>query len=158
MDIGVNIVACCMTAGISILFAVLVWYNFRNFRKRNELLNRAHEMTGNVDGYISELVTVYRRNRSFRWRNQVPVITYPVGDKDYVVKLDYVEKREGHFNIGDTYHVCYVPSDPSCCIVEEFRKPLQRSRTVSLIGVVILCMFLFNLLFSLVLELIKILA
>ena len=135
MDIGVNIVACCMIAGISILFAVLVWYNFRNFRRRNELLNRAHEMTGNVDGYISELVTVYRRNRSFRWRNQIPVITYPVGDKDYVVKLDYVEKREGHFNIGDTYHVCYVPSDPSCSIVEEFRKPLQRSRTVSLIGV-----------------------
>lgn len=147
MDAGVEVFALGVSAVIGILFAVFAFINFRNFRKRNGILGRAHEMTGNVNGTITDLVTVYRRNRSFRWKNEYPVITYRVNGKEYTVKLEFAEKRQGSYSLGESYRVCYVPSEPSCCIVEEFRKSLQSSRTRALVGTVVLCVFLFNIVF-----------
>ena len=144
MDAGVQMVALGFTAVIAIVLAALAFVNFRNFKKRNDRLNRAHEMTGNANGYITDLETVYRRNRSFRWKNEIPVITYRVDGRDYKVKMDFAEKRAGQYSLGGSYHVCYIPSDPSCSIVEEFRKPLQSSRTRALVGTVALCLFVFN--------------
>ncbi len=158
MDTSVEMVAWIACAVIAVVLGGLAYMNFRNFKKRSNLLNRADEMTGSVSGRISEVVKVYRSNSSFRWKNEYPVITYSVGDRDYTAKLDFAEKRAGHYSIGDTYRVCYVPSDPSCCIVEEFRKALVSARKRSLIGMVVLCIFFLNLIYSLISQIGTILA
>lgn len=51
---------------IGLLLAFAAWTFFRRFQNLNERLKRSAEMTGAVNGSICELVTVYRRNRSFR--------------------------------------------------------------------------------------------
>ncbi len=150
MDSSVQMVAWIISALIAALMGGLTFMNFRNFKQRSNLLNRASEMTGSVGGKISDVVQVYRRNRSFRWKNEYPVITYSVGDRDYTVKLEYAEKRAGHYNLGERCRICYVPTDPSCCIVEEFRKSLQSARKRSLVGMVILGLFFLNIVFSLI--------
>lgn len=150
MDASAQMVAWIFSAVIAVLMGGLTYMNFRNFKQRNSLLSRADEMTGSVGGQISDVVKVYRRNRSFRWKNEYPVITYSVADRDYTVKLEYAEKRSGHYNIGERCRICYVPTDPSCCIAEEFRKALQSARTRSLAGMVILGIFCFNIIFSLI--------
>lgn len=142
-----------VTSGIialvfGLLLAFIAWTFFRRFKKMNGLLNRAHEMTGTAEGRISEVVSVRRRNRSFRWTNEYPVISYTVDSKNYTVSLDYAEKRKGHYNLGGSYRVCYIPSDPSSCIVDEFRKPMQSNRTQSIVVTVIFAFFAFNCIIS----------
>lgn len=133
---------------IGLLFAALAWTFFRRFKRLSTALNRAHEMTQTADGSISEIVTVTRRNRSFRWRNEYPVIAYTANDKRYTVHLNYVEKRAGHYQTGGHYRVCYVPHDPGCCVVDEFRKQMQKARTQYLIWTVVFAFFTFNMIFS----------
>ena len=147
---GVGMVAWLVAAVIAILFGALAFVNFRNFQKRSALLNRAKDMTGSVDGRISEVVKVYRRNNTFRWKNEYPVVAYQIDGRDYTVKLEFAEKRSGPYRIGDTCQVRYVPAEPSCSIVEEFRKPLESARTRALAGAVILGLFFLNALFSLI--------
>lgn len=142
-----------VTSGIialvfGLLLAFIAWTFFRRFKKMNGLLNRAHEMTGTAVGRISEVVSVRRRNRSFRWTNEYPVISYTVDSKNYTVSLDFAEKRKGHYDIGGNYRVCYIPSDPSSCIVDEFRKPMQSNRTQSIVVTVIFAFFAFNCIIS----------
>ncbi len=136
------------SGGLTILFGlivgVLTFSFFRRFKKVSSILNRAHEMTATGNGRISEIINVRRSNRSFRWTNEYPAITYTVDNKDYTTKLDYAEKRKGHYSLGGNYRVCYSPSDPSCCIVEEFRKPMQSNRTQSLVFTVIFAIITFN--------------
>ena len=136
------------SGGLTILFGlivgVLTFSFFRRFKKVSSILNRAHEMTATANGRISEIINVRRSNRSFRWTNEYPAITYTVDNKDYATKLDYAEKRKGHYSLGGNYRVCYSPSDPSCCIVEEFRKPMQSNRTQSLVFTVIFAIITFN--------------
>ena len=152
MDAGVQTLVMGVSAFLGLLFAALAFMNFRNFKKRSGLLKRAQEMTGGVNGRVSELVTVRRSNRSFRWKNEYPVVSYQVNGKEYTVSLDFAEKRKGSYSLGETYRVNYVPSDPSCCIVEEFRKQLESSRVRALAGMVVLCLFLFNIVFSLLTQ------
>lgn len=128
----------------SLFFLVMGLIVLRNFRKLGKILNRAHEMTAETTGTISELVTVRRRNRTFRWNNEYPVISYQVNGKTYTMHITYAEKRKGKYNLGGSYNVRYVPSDPGCSVVDEFRKAMQKSRTSSLIGAVILFIFAFN--------------
>ena len=136
------------SGGLTILFGlivgVLTFSFFRRFKKVSSILNRTHEMTATANGRISEIINVRRSNRSFRWTNEYPAITYTVDNKDYTTKLDYAEKRKGHYSLGGNYRVCYSPSDPSCCIVEEFRKPMQSNRTQSLVFTVIFAIITFN--------------
>ena len=140
------------SGGITIVFGLLLglvaFSFFRRFKKVNSLLNRAHEMTGTANGRISEVVSVRRRNRSFRWTNEYPVITYTVDSKDYTTQLDFAEKRKGHYDLGGNYRVCYIPSDPSCCIVDEFRKPMQSNRTQAIVFTVIFAIITFNFVIS----------
>ena len=140
------------SGGITIVFGLLLglvaFSFFRRFKKVNSLLNRAHEMTGTANGKISEVVSVRRRNRSFRWTNEYPVITYTVDSKDYTTQLDFAEKRKGHYDLGGNYRVCYIPSDPSCCIVDEFRKPMQSNRTQAIVFTVIFAIITFNFVIS----------
>ena len=144
MDSSFYIFSGCIAIAFGLLLAFLAWTFFRRFQKMNGLLNRAHEMTGTAEGRISEVVRVRRRNRSFRWTNEYPIISYTVNDKNYTVNLDFAEKRKGHYNLGGNYRVCYIPSDPSCCIVDEFRKPMQSNRTQSIVVTVIFAFFAFN--------------
>lgn len=144
MDSSFYIASGAIALVFGLLLAFIAWTFFRRFQKMNGLLNRAHEMTGTADGRISEVVNVRRRNRSFRWTNEYPVISYTVDSQNYTVSLDFAEKRKGHYNIGGSYRVCYIPSDPSQCIVEEFRKPMQSNRTQSIVVTVIMAFFAFN--------------
>ena len=93
---------------------------------------------------------VRRRNRSFRWKNEYPVLAYQVDGKNYTVHLNFAEARKGKYSLGGAYTVRYVPGEPECCIVDEFRSKLQKSRTGNLIGLVILVFFLVNILTSIV--------
>lgn len=152
MDSSFYIFSACITLVFGLLLAFLAWTFFRRFQKMNGLLNRAHEMTGTAQGRISEIVNVRRRNRSFRWTNEYPVISYTVNGKDYTVKLDFAEKRKGHYDLGGNYRVCYIPSDPSCCVVEEFRKPMQGNRTQAIIVTVLFAFFAFNCIVTSIME------
>lgn len=145
MDSSYFITSGIITIVFGLFLGFLAWSFFRRFKQMSNALNRAHEMTGTASGYISELVDIRQRNRSFRWTNQYPIIKYTVDAKDYTVKLDFAEKRKGQYDLGGNYRVCYVPSDPSCCIVEEFRKSMQRSRTQALVWTVIFAVITFNL-------------
>ncbi|HBA69785.1 MAG TPA: hypothetical protein DCZ40_10585 [Lachnospiraceae bacterium] len=144
MDSSFYIASGIFTIVFGVLLGIVAFTFFRRFKKLSTELNRAHEMTAAVSGTISEVVSVRRRNRSFRWTNEYPVITYTVDSKNYTVNLEFAEKRKGHYNIGGIYRVCYVPSDPSCCIVDEFRKPMQSSRTQAIVWTVIFGILTFN--------------
>ncbi len=144
MDSSFYLASGGITIAFGLLLGILAFSFFRRFKKVSSMLNRAHEMTGSAHGRISNIINVRRSNRSFRWTNEYPAITYTVNDKDYTVQLDFAEKRKGHYSLGGNYRVCYVPSDPSCCVVEEFRKPMQGSRTQSLIFTVIFAIITFN--------------
>ncbi len=144
MDSSFYLVSGAIALVFGLLLAFVAWTFFRRFQKMNGLSNRAHEMTGKAEGRISEVVSVRRRNRSFRWTNEYPVISYTVDSKNYTVSLDFAEKRKGHYNVGSNCQVCYIPSDPSQSIVEEFRKPMQSNRTQSIVVTVIMAFFAFN--------------
>ncbi|MCM1181901.1 MAG: DUF3592 domain-containing protein [Roseburia sp.] len=148
MDNGVYIFTGIVALVIAAVVALLAFLFFRRFKKLNDLLNSALDMTGTAEGTISSLTQVRRRNRSFRWTNEYPVITYTVDGRPYNVNLDYAEKRAGHYSVGGSYRVCYKPSDPSCCIVDEFRKPLSRVRTQNLVIMVVLALITLNAVFT----------
>jgi hypothetical protein len=138
---------------IGLLLAFAAWTFFRRFQNLNERLKRSAEMTGAVNGSICELVTVYRRNRSFRWKNEYPILAYVVGGKEYKLKLDFAEKRMGHYSTGGSYQISYLPSDPSFCIAEDFRKNMNASKKSNLIATVLLAFFACNLLVSSLMQL-----
>lgn len=141
MDSSVYLVSGAISLVFFLIIALVAWTFFRRYKNLNNALNRAHEMTMTADGTISEIVTVARRNRSFRWKNEYPVISYTANGKVYTVHMNWAEKRAGHYDRGGKYRVCYVPADPGCCVVEEFRKPMQKARTQSLVWTVILALF-----------------
>ena len=148
MDSSFYLVCGAIVLVIALLFAAATWSFFRRFKRLSTALNRAHEMTAKVEGSISEVVEVRRRNRSFRWRNEYPVITYTVGGQTLTTRLDWAEKRRGYYTVGERQTVCYVPSEPSCCVVESFRSSMQRSRTQSLIWTIVLALLTFNCVFG----------
>lgn len=138
---------------IGLLLAAAAWTFFRRFQKLSNTLKRSGEMTATANGTIKELVNVRRRNRSFRWTNQYPIIAYTVNGKEYTVKLDYAEQRSGYYVTGGSYPVSYIPSEPECCIVEEFRKKMNRAKTSNLVTTVIFGFFVCNILASTVMKL-----
>lgn len=133
---------------LAVVLALIAFLFFRRFKKLNDVLNSALDMSSSTSGTISSLAEVRRRNRSFRWINEYPIITYTVDGRPYTVNLDYAEKRKGYYSLGSNYRVCYNPSDPSCCIVDEFRKPMTRTRTQNMVIAIILFLFAFNLVWS----------
>lgn len=140
-----------MTMGIIFLVLALVfiaWFYvvWRSYQKMNHVLNQSHKLTGNTEGTTKELVSVYRRNRSFRWKNEYPVVAYTVNGHPYETAITFAEKRSGSYNMNDRYTVCYLPEDPSVCIVDEFRSQMQSSSKRKLVGMVVLVFFTFNIL------------
>ena len=75
MDSSVALMSGAIVLVIVLLMAIGAWTFFRRYKSLASPLNRAHEMSMTTDGTISKLVTVYRRNRSFKWKNEYPVIT-----------------------------------------------------------------------------------
>lgn len=133
---------------IGILLGFLAFTFFRRFKKFNDLMKNESELSAVANGSISEVKEVRRSNRSFRWVNEYPVITYTVDGKLYNVTLDYAEKRRGYYSLGGNYRVHYKSSDPSCCLVEEFRKQMKSYRTQAIVVTVFFAFFAFNLIVS----------
>ncbi len=133
---------------IALVFLLIVWLLFKKYKSINAILNREREMTGMVRGSIKEVVKVRRRNRSFRWTNEYPIVAYVVNGKEYTTAITYAEKSSGYYRIGGTCDIHYVPNEPECCVVEEFRKQLQKSRNNYLIGTAIVGVMAFNMLVS----------
>lgn len=125
------------------------------YRKQNKILRRSHEMDGRAEGTIRELVTVTHRNRSFRWKNEYPVIAFSANGKEYETALKFAEKRKGHYTMNETYTVYYLPEDPEICIVDEFRSKMQSNNRNMLIGMVVLAFFIFNVVFTAISQLIS---
>lgn len=138
---------------IGLLLAAAAWTFFRRFQKLSSTLKRSGEMTATANGVIRELVNVRRRNRSFRWTNQYPIVTYTVDGKEYTVKLDFAEQRSGYYITGGSYPVSYVPSEPECCIVEEFRKKMEKAKNSNLITCCIFAFFTCNVIVSSIMKL-----
>jgi len=141
--------------GFGIIFLVLdlllvffAYIVYRGYRALNKVLNRAHEMNEKTVGTVCELVTVRRRNQTFYWKNEYPIISYEANHVSYKTALEFAETRKGQYRVGDTYTVCYVADDPECCIVDEMRSKMQSARTRRLVGLVILAIFALNVLFS----------
>lgn len=131
---------------IAMPFAICTVIVFISYSRLNKILNRAHEMTATATGVISSVTTVYRRNQSFRWRNEYPTITFHAEGIDVCIEAKYAEKSKGTYALGESYQICYVPGEPACCIIEEFRTKMQRSRKNKRIGFIILLILTFNLL------------
>ncbi|MCI8402327.1 MAG: hypothetical protein HFI38_09640 [Lachnospiraceae bacterium] len=142
---------------IALVLGLLAWNCFRHFKRLNEALKRSGEMTATANGSITELVTVTRRNRSFRWTNEYPVISYTANGQTYTFKMDFAEKRRGYYTTGGNYPISYVPSDPSCCIVQDFSKEMKRAKNSNLTGTIILAFFTCNLLVGTVTQLLSML-
>ena len=148
MDTSFNLAMGGIFLVIALIFAGVAFAVFSKFKKLGKLLNRAHLMTAKAEGTISELVTVRRRNRTFRWTNQYPIVSYQVNGKSYTTALTFAEARKGKYRLGGNYTVYYIPNEPDCCIVDEFRSKMQSSRTMNLVGVVILAILTCNMLFG----------
>lgn len=127
---------------LTLLVAYAAFYYFRLFKRLNNVLNSALDMNASTSGTISSLSEVCRGNQT----NEYPIITYTVDGKPYTASLYYAAKKKGYYNLGGDYHVCYTPSDPSRCIVDEFRKPLTSFSTPTLIAAIIISFFALNLL------------
>lgn len=118
------------------------------FKKLNDLLKREKEMTANTMGHVVELVTVRRRNSTFRWRTQYPVIAYRVNGEEYRFHIDFAEHWRGKYQVGDEYQVDYVPTEPQVCLVKDFYKKMKSSRTGSGIVGAILALMTINMLWG----------
>ena len=153
-DQSMNTMILIILALIGLLFIVWFVTLFTRYKKQNKALHRAHEMSASVEGTITDLVRVTHRNRSFRWKNEYPIITYTVNGKSYETALDFAEKRKGNYEMNARYQVYYIPEEPQICIVDEFRSKMQSSNRNYLIGMVVLAFFLFNIVFTAISELI----
>ncbi|MCI8565810.1 MAG: hypothetical protein HFI39_05735 [Lachnospiraceae bacterium] len=138
---------------VGLLLGAATWTYYRRFRKLNTMLQRSGEMTSTATGTIRELVNVRRRNRSFRWTNQYPVVAFTAGGSEYTIALEFAEQRSGYYATGGSYPVSYVPSEPECCIVEEFRTKMNRSKNSYLLGTLFFGFFTCNVLVSSILKL-----
>lgn len=143
-----------VTSLIMLVIAVILGFCarncFRKYQKINQLLKRESEMSATTTGTISDLVTVTRRNRSFRWKNQYPIISYQVNGQEYKVTLDYAEKRMGSYQMGGSYQIYYIPSEPENCIIDYFKKDTIKCRRSNLISTVLLAIFAVNLIFGII--------
>lgn len=133
---------------LGIVFAALAWSCYKRYKNVSDLLKREGEMTGFAEGRISELVEVRRRNRSFRWVNEYPVVSFCVNGKEYTTTIECAEKRRGTYQLNGQCHIHYLSEDPSICVVDEFRKSMQSLKKSSLITIVVLAFLAFNCLFS----------
>lgn len=136
-----------------VLFLLLAAWFFivwRGYQKMNRVLNQAHKLTGTAEGTVKKLMSVTRRNRSFRWKNEYPVIAYTVNGQTYETEVAFAEKRAGSYDMNDRYTVCYLPEDPTVCIVEEFRSKMQSNSKQKLVGMVVLAVFMVNVIFTIV--------
>ncbi len=143
-DKSMGILFLVIFAALAIWF-LIVW---RNYQKMNRVLNQSHKLTGTAEGTVKELVSVYRRNRSFRWKNEYPVIAFIANGQEYETAIAFAEKRAGSYDMNDRYTVCYLPEDPTVCIVDEFRSKMQSNSKQKLIGMVVLAFFMVNMLVS----------
>ncbi len=133
---------------IGALLGFCTWKAFGAYQNSKNILKKSVEMTSTATGTLSNLVTVRHRNRSFRWVNEYPEITYQADGMEYKTSLNYAEQRRGKYTLGTTYTVRYIPSEPTCCIVEGFEKKLKGSSRGNLIGAILLAFFTFNMLFA----------
>jgi hypothetical protein len=155
MDESFSVFMLGFMAVFTLFLLYAAWATFRAYSSVKKILKREGEMTAVTEGTIAEVVAVRRRNRSFRWINEYPVISYQVNGKTYTVHLTYAEKRRGKYNAGGSYRIHYVPSEPECCIVDDFKKKMKQSNTAALISFAIVAFFAFNTTCGLILQLLE---
>lgn len=155
MDESFSVFMIGFMAVFDLFLLYAAWAAFRSYSSVKKVLKREGEMTTVTEGTIAEVVAVRRRNRSFRWVNEYPVISYQVNGKTYTAHLTYAEKRRGKYKAGGSYRIHYVPSEPDCCIVDDFKKKMKQSNTATLISFAIAAFFAFNVTCSLILQLIE---
>lgn len=126
---------------LSLVFWLAFFFMMKRYKKNSMLLKRKNEMGGLTQGEISGLEKIRRRNRSFRWTNEVPTVSYKVGDRVYKVELPEAEARVGTYAIGTPCTVHYITSEPDVCLVEEFEKKIKSSKTNRMIAAVLLGFF-----------------
>lgn len=142
---------------VGIVLGIVAFVYFRRFKRLNDLMKSEPEMSATAGGSISKVEEVRRSNSSFIWTNEYPVITYTVDGKPYTASLKYAEKRSGYYSLGGNYSVHYKPSDPSCCLVEEFRKQMKSYGTQAVIVAAVLAIFTLNVFSNGVSTIIKVL-
>lgn len=147
MDSSFNMTMGGLLLVIGAVMALCFYGVLYAYRKMNRVLNQAHLLSGQCQGTIKELVVVKHRNRSFRWKNEYPLISYTVNGTEYETAIDFAEKRAGKYDPNAVYTVCYLPEDPSVCIVEEFRTKMQKSCKAKLVGMVVFGILTFNIVF-----------
>ncbi len=131
-----------LVVGVLLLFAGAV--QLKAWRAGKALFRRQGDMTATAAGAITELREVQRRNRSFRWRDEIPVITYTVDGVRHEVELAAAEARAGTYTQGMPCTVRYVPSDPECCLIAEFEKQTKSAGKSALVAAVLLLFFGIN--------------
>lgn len=137
---------------IALLFAIWAVFVYLGYQKLNKILKRTHEMTETTTGVITSIPTVCRRNQTFRWRNEYPIITFHAEGIDVCIEATYAERAKGTYDLGQSYHISYVPGEPACCVIDEFRTKMQKSCKYRLVGFVILVIITFNIFSTTILE------
>lgn len=156
-DASFTLVMALIMLVVMALFVFIAVTQFRVFRRNSTLLKRKSEMMGNVTGQISSVEQVRRRNRSFRWTNEIPTVSYVVNGVKYDVEIDAAEARAGAYQVGKPCTVHYVLSEPDCCLVEEFEKKIKSQKNGALVATLLLAFFSCNIFFSVLGSLIAVL-
>lgn len=130
---------------MAVILGLITFFVYRSVAKISKVLKREAEMTAVANGTITDLIQIRRRNRSFRWTDEIPVVSYTVNGQTYQLKLDFAEKRAGFYNMGGACQVRYVPSEPSCALVEDVKPMMKRVKNINLVTVIVLAFFTLNL-------------
>ena len=140
---------------MSLVFLVLgavlglaAWYFLRMWHGLGKVLKRRAEMTARLPGTISDVKVVSRRNRSYRWNDEIPVVSYTLGGALQTMEVPQAEARAGRYRVGTPCTVLYVPGEPDCCLIEEFAGKMASARRNALIAGILFAVFAFDLLSS----------
>lgn len=153
MDASFYIVTALICLAIAAGLGLLARWCFQSCKALDKLLKGAERMTGSATATISELVVLRRRNRSFRWTNEYPVLAYEVNGSLYKVHLPWAEARGGTYEQGRSVSLRYLPADPEQSIADEFVPKMKKSRSSYRIAAVLAGIFAFHLACSAIVNL-----
>lgn len=133
---------------LGVALGLAAWHFLRMWRDLGKVLKRRAEMTASLPGTISELKVVSRRNRSYRWKNEIPVVSYTLNGVLQTLEVPQAEDRAGRYRVGAPCTVLYVPAEPDCCLIQEFADKMASVRRSALVVGIIFAVLAFNLLSS----------
>ena len=140
-----NVIVASLFLLIALMLGIVAFTQLKQFEKIASILKKEKDMQETTVATVVETIEIRRRNQSFRWKNEYPILAYQINGKEYKYEATFAEKPKGKYQIGETYQIKYNANEPEICIVNDFIPTMKRTRTIGLVIGVIFALGTFNL-------------